>query len=62
MNFFAVGNLDLENLLIFVLGVALILSFYILVKRIVFKMKSSTDKFSNWQFPMLLALFIESFY
>lgn len=47
-------------LLIIFLGITVLLSFYILVMNIIFKDKSLRTSFNTWQFPMLLALFLDS--
>ena len=41
---------------------ALSLSFYFFIDVIVFKNKTYTDIFSTWEFPMLLALFMDVMY
>jgi hypothetical protein len=46
---------------IFLLG-ALLISFYFFVDIIVFKNKHHSDIFSTWQFPMLLALYLDIIY
>ena len=44
----------------FCLLVSLLLSFYFLIDIIVFKNKTYIDIFSTWEFPMLLALYIDT--
>lgn len=56
---------DLHFLLIIILGVSLIISILILVYTIMHNSNYSEQNmkklaFNSWQFPMLLALFIES--
>jgi len=41
---------------------ALIISFYFFIDVLVFKNKKYSNIFSTWQFPMLLAIFIDTFY
>lgn len=42
---------------------ALILSFYIIIQRIFFKNNKYDDSiFDNWQFPMLLAIYLDTIY
>ena len=42
---------------------ALILSFYIIIQRIFFKNNKYEDSiFDNWQFPMLLAIYLDTIY
>ena len=40
----------------------LLLSFYFFIDITVFKNKTYTDIFSTWQFPMLLALYMDTIY
>ena len=40
----------------------LLLSFYFFIDTLVFKNKEHSTVFSNWQFPMLLALFVDTIY
>ena len=40
----------------------LIISFYFLVDIIIFKNKENTNVFSTWQFPMLLAIYLDLCY
>ena len=42
--------------------IAVILSFYIFVTTIITNEKHHKHLFSAWQFPMLLAIFIDLFY
>jgi hypothetical protein len=46
---------------IWLLG-ALLISFYFFIDVLVFKNKTYSHIFSTWQFPMLLAIFIDTFY
>jgi hypothetical protein len=41
---------------------ALLLSFYFFIDIIIFKNKTYTSIFSTWQFPMLLALYMDVIY
>ena len=52
----------LEIVFKFLLLSALMLSFYFFVDVLVFKRKRYKHVFSTWQFPMLLALFIDTLY
>ena len=52
----------LEIVFKFFLFAALTLSFYFFVDVLVFKNKRYKHVFSTWQFPMLLALFIDTMY
>jgi hypothetical protein len=45
----------------FLLG-ALLISFYFFIDILVFKNKQHSDVFSTWQFPMLLAIYIDIIY
>lgn len=40
----------------------LLLSFYFFIDITVFKNKTYADIFSTWQFPMLLALYMDTIY
>jgi hypothetical protein len=51
-----------QNVFIFCLFVAMLLSFYFFVDILVFKHKDHSQIFSTWQFPMLLAIFVDTIY
>jgi len=42
--------------------ITLILSFYIFIKAIFFEDSEKKRMFNSWQFPMLLALYIDAVY
>lgn len=46
----------------FCLLTALLISFYFFIDILVFKNKQYLDIFSTWQFPMLLAIYIDVIY
>ena len=46
----------------FCLLTALLISFYFFIDILVFKNKHYSDIFSTWQFPMLLAIYIDTVY
>ena len=46
----------------FCLLTALLISFYFFIDILVFKNKHYSDIFSTWQFPMLLAIYIDVIY
>ena len=46
----------------FVLLVALLISFYIFISTMCLKNREHQSIFSMWQFPMLLAIFLEVLY
>ena len=50
------------NLFNFSLFITLILSFYIFVRSLFFNDNDKRRIFSTWQFPMLLALYIDAIY
>jgi hypothetical protein len=50
------------NLFNFSLFITLILSFYIFVRSLFFYDNDKRRIFSTWQFPMLLALYIDAIY
>lgn len=53
---------NLERIFIFSLLIALLISFYFFVSHIVLKDNKHSKIFTTWQFPMLLAIFIDSIY
>jgi len=52
----------LQNIFLLCLFTALLLSFYFFIDTLVFKNKEHSPIFSTWQFPMLLALFVDTIY
>jgi hypothetical protein len=46
---------------VFLLG-ALLISFYFFIDILVFKNNNHKDIFSTWQFPMLLAIYLDTIY
>ena len=46
----------------FVLFIAVMISFYVFINIIVFKDLTYKKMFSTWQFPMLLALYLDVIY
>jgi hypothetical protein len=56
------GPVILKYIFQFCLLVTLLLSFYFFIDITVFKNKTYTDIFSTWQFPMLLALYMDTIY
>jgi len=54
--------MTLEILLKCTLLVAVILSFFVFVKVMIMNDKTHRNIFSTWQFPMLLAIFLDTFY
>jgi hypothetical protein len=55
-------TLILQSLFVLCLFVALLLSFYFFIDILVFKKKNHSKIFSTWQFPMLLAIFVDTIY
>lgn len=53
---------ELEFLFKIVLFIAVIISFYIFIQILVVKDLTYKKIFSTWQFPMLLAIFLEVLY
>jgi hypothetical protein len=51
-----------QKIFIFCLFIALLLSFYFFIDILVFKNKDHSPLFSTWQFPMLLAIFVDTIY
>lgn len=52
----------LSNIFKFVLLVSLLISFYVFIDIVVFKKETYKPLFSTWQFPMLLALYLDVIY
>ena len=52
----------LQNIFLLCLFTSVLLSFYFFIDTLVFKNKEHSTVFSNWQFPMLLALFVDTIY
>lgn len=46
----------------FCLLTALLISFYFFIHVLVFKNKDNSNVFSTWQFPMLLAIYVDTIY
>ena len=53
---------ELEFLFKIILFIAVIISFYIFIQTLVVKDVKYKKIFSTWQFPMLLAIFLEVLY
>lgn len=53
---------SLDVIFKFSLLVSLLISFYIFVNKICLKNNEHNSLFSTWQFPMLLAIFLEVLY
>jgi len=51
-----------QKIFILCLFTALLLSFYFFIDILVFKNKDHSPLFSTWQFPMLLAIFVDTIY
>lgn len=54
--------LFLSHIFKFVLLVSLLISFYVFIDIVVFKKDTYKPLFSTWQFPMLLALYLDVIY
>jgi hypothetical protein len=52
----------LQNIFIICLFIVLLISFYFFIDTLVFKNKDSSKIFSAWQFPMLLAIYVDTIY
>jgi len=52
----------LSNIFNFFLLGALLISFYFFIDILVFKNKQHSNVFSTWQFPMLLAIYLDTIY
>jgi hypothetical protein len=53
-------NKIVEQIMIIALLVATILSGYVFIVTIIFKQSTYAGVFSSWQFPMLIAIFIDA--
>ena len=51
-----------QQIFILSLFIALLLSFYFFIDILVFKNKDHSPLFSTWQFPMVLAIFVDTIY
>lgn len=54
--------LFLSHIFKFVLLVSLLISFYVFIDILIFKRDTYKPLFSTWQFPMLLALYLDVIY
>jgi hypothetical protein len=54
--------IPLHHVFHFCLLTALVISFYFFIDVLVFKNKHYSDIFSTWQFPMLLAIYLDTIY
>ena len=52
----------LNNIFQVCLLTTLLISFYFFIDVLVFKNKHHSDIFSTWQFPMLLAIYLDTIY
>ena len=52
----------IQNIFIISLFIALLLSFYFFIDTLIFKNKDNSKIFSTWQFPMILAIYIDTIY
>jgi hypothetical protein len=52
----------LQNIFLLCLFTSVLLSFYFFIDTLVFKNKQHSPIFSTWQFPMLLALYVDTIY
>lgn len=56
------SKITLNLLLQIAICIALLLSFYIFLTTVVLRQDKHKHLYSTWQFPMLLALFLDLFY
>ncbi len=56
------NSILIQNIFIICLFIVLIISFYFFIDTLVFKNKDNSKIFSAWQFPMLLAIFVDTIY
>jgi hypothetical protein len=55
-------KLTIHTVFLALLFVVLLLSFYTFVTTLVFKKTDNKFLYQTWQFPMLLALFLDAYY
>lgn len=51
-----------HNIFLALLFVVLLLSFYIFITTLVFEKTNNKFLYQTWQFPMLLAVFLDAYY
>lgn len=56
------NSILIQNIFIICLFIVLIISFYFFIDTLVLKNKDNSKIFSTWQFPMLLAIFVDTIY
>jgi hypothetical protein len=56
------NSILIQNIFIICLFIAVLISFYFFIDTLVFKNKSNSKIFSTWQFPMLLAIYVDTIY
>lgn len=55
-------KLTIHSVFLALLFIVLMLSFYIFVTTLVFEKPDNKFLYQTWQFPMLLALFLDAYY
>lgn len=56
------NSILLQNIFVLSLFVTVLLSFYFFIDVLMFKNKDNSKLFNTWQFPMLLAIYIDIIY
>lgn len=56
------NNKLIQNIFILCLFIVLVISFYFFVDTLILKNKDNSKIFGTWQFPMLLAIYIDTIY
>lgn len=56
------NSILIQNIFIICLFIVLVISFYFFVDTLVFKNRDNSKIFSTWQFPMLLAIYVDTIY
>ncbi len=56
------SNILIKNIFLFFLLCTLLLSFYFFINKLILKNNHHDDIFNTWQFPMLLAIYLDTIY
>jgi len=56
------NSILLQNIFVLSLFVTVLISFYFFIDVLMFKNKDNSKLFNTWQFPMLLAIYIDIIY
>jgi len=56
------NNINFDNIFHYLLLISVLISFYIFIKTIIMNHDDKKHMFSTWQFPMLLAIYLDLIY